>query len=58
MMLYVSMKFHENIFKGFQVIEQTRNDHCQISKGHNYKTVQTRVMVLVFCTLSDDALYF
>ena len=39
MMLYISMKFHENILKkGFQVIEQTLNDHCQISKGNNYKT--------------------
>ena len=39
MMLYISKKLHENILKGFQVIEQTRNDHCQISKGNNYKTV-------------------
>ena len=38
-MLYVFVKFHENILKGFQVIEQTRNDYCQISKGNNYKTV-------------------
>ena len=42
MMLYVSMKFHENILKGFQVIERTRNDQCQISKGKNYKTVYMR----------------
>ena len=38
-MLYISMKFHENILNGFQVIEQTQNDHCQISKGNNYKTI-------------------
>ena len=38
-MLYISMKFHENILKGFQVTERTQNDHCQISKGNNYKTV-------------------
>ena len=25
--------------KGFQVIERTPNDHCQISKGNNYKTI-------------------
>ena len=25
MMLYISMKFHENILKGFQVIERTQN---------------------------------
>ena len=28
MMLYVSMKFPENILKGFQVIERTRTDNC------------------------------
>ena len=39
LMLYIAIKFHENILKGFQVIEQTRNDHCQISKANNYKTV-------------------
>ena len=39
MTLYITMKFHENILKGFQDIELTRNDHCQISKGNNYKTV-------------------
>ena len=26
MMLYFSMKFHENILNGFQVIEWTKND--------------------------------
>ena len=36
-MLYVSMKFYENILKGFQVIERTQNDHCQISKWNIYK---------------------
>ena len=40
-MLYISMKFHENILKVFQVTckEQTRNDICQMSKGDNYKTI-------------------
>ena len=47
MMLYISMKFHENILNGFQVIEQTQNYHCQISKGNNSRNVQTRDMVLV-----------
>ena len=42
---------------GFGDIEWTWNDHCQISKGNNYKNVD-KVMVLVLCTLSDDALYF
>ena len=58
MMLYISMKFHENILNGLQVIEQFQNYHCQISKGNNYKNIETRDMVLVFCTPSDDALYF
>ena len=58
MMLYISMKFHEHMLNGFQVIERTRNDHCQISKGNNSKNVLTRVMVLMVCTLSGDALYF
>ena len=39
MMLYSPMMFYENILKGFQVIERTRNDHCQTSKGNNYKTI-------------------
>ena len=58
MMLYVSMKLHANILKGFKVVERTRNDHCQISKGNNYKTVLARVTILVFCMSSDDAFYF
>ena len=33
MMLYISMKFHENILKGFQVIEQTLNDPLSNFKG-------------------------
>ena len=59
MMLYTSMKCHENTLKGFQVIERTQNDHCQTSKGNNSKNVLTRVMVLVDCSMSSaDALYF
>ena len=56
--LYMSIKFHENILNGFQVIQGTQNYHCRISKGNNSKNVLTRVTVLVLCTLSDDALYF
>ena len=58
MMLYISIKFYENILNGFAVIERTRNYHCRISKGSNSKTIQTRIMVLVFWKLSDDAQYF
>ena len=57
MMLYISMMFYENIFKGFQIVERTQNDHGKISKGNNYKTVLTIVTVLAFCTSSDDVLY-
>ena len=46
MMLYDFMKFHENILKGFQVIERTRNDHCQISKGNNYKIYRQELRFL------------
>ena len=31
MMVYISMKFHENILNGLQVKERTRNDLCQIA---------------------------
>ena len=44
--------------EGFQVIERTQNYHSLISKGNNSKNVLIRVMVLVICTSSDDALYF
>ena len=39
MMLYISMKFQENILNGFQVIEQTQNYQCRISKGNNSKNI-------------------
>ena len=39
MMLNVSMKYHENILKGFQVRERTQHDYCQMPKGNNYKTI-------------------
>ena len=37
MMLYISMKFHDSILNGFQVIERTRNYHSLISKGNDSK---------------------
>ena len=39
MMLYISMKFHENILNGFQVIERTRNYNSLIIKWTNTKDV-------------------
>ena len=58
MMLYISMKFNDDILNCFQVIEWTGNYYFLISKGNNSKNIQKRVMVLVVCMLSDYALYF
>ena len=38
-MLYISMNFHDTILNELQIIERTRNYHCQISKGNNSKNV-------------------
>ena len=54
----MSMKFHENILNGSQVIEGTQNYNCRISKGNNSRNELTRISVPVLCTLSDDVLYF
>ena len=53
----MSMKLHEIIFNGLQVIEGTQNYHCRISKENNSRNVLTRVKILVLCTSSDNALY-
>ena len=54
MVLYICVKFHENITNGFSVMEWThgRNDYAQCSKGNNSKSRQTRVTIHVFYTLS------
>ena len=57
MMLLISMKFHESILNGFQVMKRTRFYHCRILDGNNSKISRTRVTALVFCTSSDNALY-
>ena len=58
MVIYICIKFQENISNSFQVTERTqiyyRNHYFQSSKGHNSKSRLTRVTVLVFCTLSHD----
>ena len=56
--LYISMKFQDTILNEFQVIERTQNYHHQMSKEKSSKNVSTRVVVLVVCTSSHDALYF
>ena len=55
MMLYICLKFHQNIWSGFQLTEQTRvycrNDYFQYllcSKGCNSKSRLTRVTF--FCS--------
>ena len=50
MMLYISLKFHENILKGFQVKKRTQNDRCQISKGNNYKRKLYRQELRFLCS--------
>ena len=64
MMLYIYVKFHQNIWNGFQLTERihlhSRNDYFQYllcSKGRNYKSRLTRVTVSVFCMLSHGALH-
>ena len=57
MMLYICIQFHENISKGFRVIEGLVFPYSGFSKGHNsVKNIQS-VMVLVLCISSNDALY-
>ena len=51
MVLYICVKFHENITHG-------RNGYVQCSKGNNSTSRQTRVTVHVFCILSHDALHW
>ena len=56
-LLYVCIKFHENISKGFRAIEGLLFPYSGFSKGHNSVKNVGRVMVFVFCILSDLALY-
>ena len=56
MMLYISVKFPENILEGFLLIQL--NYHRLITKENYSKNIKTRVTVLVVCTLSPDVLYF
>ena len=56
MVINICIKFQENISNSFQVTEWT-SLFFQSSKGHNSKSRLTRVTVLVFCTLSHDALH-
>ena len=57
MLFYICIKFHENISKGFRAIEVLLFPYSGYSKGHNSVNTVGRVMVLVFCILSDLDLY-
>ena len=57
MLLYICIKFHENISEGFRVIEGLILPFSGFSKGHNSVKNAGRVMVLLLCISSDHALY-
>ena len=61
MVLYICVKFCENITHGIRVMERTRvhsrNGYVQCSKGNNSISRQTRVTLHVFCTSSHGALH-
>ena len=62
MVKYICIKFQENISNSFVVTEWTHIlqkyiTEIQCSTGHNSKSRLSRVMVLVFCTQSHDALH-
>ena len=61
MVIYICIKFQENISNSFQVTQLTQiyygNHYFLSSKGHNSKRRLTRVTVLVFCTSSHDDLH-
>ena len=60
LVLYICVKFCENITKIVRVMEQTgvhgRNGYVQCSKGNNSIGRKTKVMVPVFCTWSPGSL--
>ena len=61
MVIYICIKFQENIPCSFQVTEWTqiyyRNHYFQNSKGLKFKSRLARVTVLVFCISTHDALH-
>ena len=46
-----NMKFREDSLNSLQVIERT--PFCDRAKGNNSRRINARVMVIVFCTLSN-----
>ena len=63
MVLYICVKFCENITNGIRVMEWTRVHgrigYVQCSEGNNSKSRRTNVMVYMymFCTSSHGALH-
>ena len=57
MLLYICIKFQDDISKGFRAIEGLLFPFSGFSKGHNSVKTVGRVMVLVLCILSDLASY-
>ena len=59
--LYICVKFNENISDTFQLRAQTgvhdRNGYVQSSRGNNFKSRQTRVTVHKFCISPHSALH-
>ena len=57
MLVNICMMFDEDTLNGFKVAGQTRfclrNCYLQSSEGHISKSINTRVMVLAFCTSSN-----
>ena len=56
-MLYICTKFHENISKGLRVTQLTQFLISKFSKRHCSVENIGGVMVLIFNTFSDHALY-
>ena len=60
MLVNICMKFHEDTLKGFKVTGRTRfclrNCYLQSSKGHNSKSINTRVMVNICMKFHEGTL--
>ena len=56
-MLYIYTKYHENISKGFRVMEGLDFQYSEFSKGHNSVKYVGRSTVIALCISSNHALY-
>ena len=57
MLLYICIKFHENISKGFRAIEGLHFPYSGFLKWYNSVKTVDRVVIHVLCILSVLALY-